>query len=149
MRSNKSTQGFIKYLEENSQLLLAVIATLLLFLSNFIFTQYFGFYMTLIIIIILTEVVIGSIFLLFNTTSLILALVLQEGLSPIEKQWVQQKTRKNLGIILIWLIFSIITFIIIAPNFGIIAGLYLLALIFIFKLAGTEENPFLEKRYEI
>jgi hypothetical protein len=105
--------------------------------------------MTLIIIIILTEVVIGSIFLLFNTTSLILALVLQEGLSPIEKQWVQHKTRKNLGIILIWLIFSIITFIIIAPNFGIIAGLYLLALIFIFKLAGTEENPFLEKRYEI
>ncbi|MHA2202893.1 MAG: hypothetical protein ACW991_04325 [Candidatus Hodarchaeales archaeon] len=149
MRSNKSTQEFIKYLEENSQLLLAVIATLLLFLSNFIFAQYFGFYMTLIIIIILTEVVIGSIFLLFNTTSLILALVLQEGLSPIEKQWVQHKTRKNLGIILIWLIFSIITFIIIAPNFGIIAGLYLLALIFIFKLAGTEENPFLEKRYEI
>ncbi|UCG04041.1 MAG: hypothetical protein JSW11_08645 [Candidatus Heimdallarchaeota archaeon] len=149
MRSNKSSQDFLKFLEENYQILFAIIAAFLLFLSNIIFTQDIGLYMAFTIITILIEVMVGSIFLLFNTTSLILALVLQEGLSPIEKRWVQQKTRKNLAIIVIWLLFSIFTFIIIAPNFGIIAGIYLIALIFIFKLAGTEENPFLERRYEI
>ncbi|MFX0014975.1 MAG: hypothetical protein ACFFB2_07630 [Promethearchaeota archaeon] len=149
MRSNKSIEGVLRYLEKNYEILIAIIATFFLFLSNFFFTQEIGFYMTMAIIIIIMEVIIGSIFLLFNTTSLILALVLQEGLSSIEKQWVQQKTRRNVGIIVTWLLFSIITFLIIAPNFGIIAGLYMLALIFIFRLAGVEENPFLERRYEI
>ena len=149
MRTNKSSKDFLKFLEENYQLLLAIIATFLLFLSNIIFTQDIGLYMAFTIITILIEVMVGFIFLLFNTTSLIIALVLQEGLSPIEKRWIRQKTRKNISIIIIWLLFSVLTFIIVAPNFGVIAGLYLLALIFIFKLAGVEENPFLERRYEI
>ena len=101
------------------------------------------------LIIILIEIIVGSIFLLFNTTTLVLAMVLQENLSTIEKQWVQQKMRKNVIIIFVWLVFAILTFVLIAPNLGIVAGLYLLSLILIFKLAGTEENPFLEKRYEI
>jgi hypothetical protein len=128
---------------------LASIAAVLLFISNIFFSYQNGIYLILTLSIIVIEIIIGSLFLLFNTTALVLASFIQSSLSPIEKRWVKQKIQKNAVVIIIWLLFSIFTFLIITPNLGIIAGLYLISLILIFRFAGQEENPFLEQIYEL
>lgn len=143
------TNNFIYFLQENNYRVLMITAAFLLMISNLFFSHEWGIYMTFLLVIILIEVIIASVFLLFNTTTLILAMFLQEGLSEIEKKWVQQRIRKNVTITSMWLLFIIASFLSIAPHLGIIAGMYLISLVIIFKIAGTEENPFLEKRYEM
>ena len=149
MQTNDPLSVLKTFIKENEKLSIAFFAAIFLFISNFLFLEVSGLYMIIILVIILIEVIIGAIFLLFNTTTAILAMFLQEGLSDPEKKWIQHKVKRNSIIIGIWLLFSVGTFVIIAPNLGVIAGVYLIALILIFKYADVEENPFLEKRYEI
>ena len=149
MRANDSLSSLKNLIEENNTLFITIFSAVFLFISNFLFLEVSGLYMILILVVILVEVIVGAIFLLFNTTTAILAMFLQEGLSDPEKKWIQYKVKRNSIIIGIWLLFSGFTFVIIAPNLGVIAGVYLIALILIFKYADVEENPFLEKRYEI
>ncbi len=149
MQTKDRLSSLMALIEENTSFYIAFIAAIFLSISNFFFVEVSGLYMILMLVVILVEVIIGAIFLLFNTTTAILAMFLQEGLSDPEKKWIQSKVRRNSIIIGIWLIFSGITFVIIAPNLGVIAGVYLIALILIFKYADVEENPFLEKRYEM
>ncbi|WP_455140621.1 hypothetical protein [Candidatus Hodarchaeum mangrovi] len=106
--------------------------------------------MIIIIATIIIEVLIGSIFLLYNTASLMLALFFPDTLSKPEKEWIQIQMRKNVIIIIIWLVTVIGTFLIIGSFFGlgVVSSLYLLSLIMLYHYAGKEENPFLERRYE-
>ena len=107
--------------------------------------------MIAIIAIIIVEVLIGSIFLLYNTASLMLVLFFPDTLSEPEKDWTKIQMRKNITIIFIWIITVVGTFLIIGSIFGlgIVSSLYLLSLILLYHYAGTEENPFLEQRYEL
>ena len=107
--------------------------------------------MVLIIAIIIIEDLIGSIFLLYDTASLMLALFFPDTLSEPEKAWLRIQMRKHIVIIIIWLVTVIGTFLIIGSIFGlsIVSSLYLLSLILLYHYAGTDENPFLEQRYEL
>ncbi|MFX0170524.1 MAG: hypothetical protein ACFE9L_01260 [Candidatus Hodarchaeota archaeon] len=149
MNLNRNFEELKNLIRESYYELLASIGAVLLFVSNLFFSYNNGIYLILTLSIIVIEIIIGSLFLLFNTTALVLASLIQSSLSPIEKRWVKQKIQKNSIVIVIWLIFSILTFLIITPHLGVIAGLYLVSLIMIFRFAGKEENPFLEQTYEL
>lgn len=107
--------------------------------------------MTLIIATIIVEVLIGSIFLLYNTASLMLAKFFPDTLTEPEKAWIRIQMRKNIVVIFIWITTIIGTFLIIGSFFGlgVVSSLYLLSLIILYHYAGTDENPFLEQRYEL
>jgi len=130
---------------------LGIIGVILLFISNYIFDFREGLYMIIIIATIIVEVLIGSIFLLYNTASLMLAIFFPDTLSKSEKEWIQIQMRNNIIIIIIWLVTVIGTFLIIGSFFGlgVVSSLYLLSLILLYHYAGKEENPFLERRYEL
>jgi hypothetical protein len=105
-----------------------------------------GGYFVLIIGIIIVTILIGSMFLLYNTTILFLSVMFQEGLSDIEKTWINVRLRRNLLIILIWVVSTFLTFFMPDNSLGIIAAIFLIALLILFEIAGVEENPFLESR---
>ncbi|NHJ01356.1 MAG: hypothetical protein EAX86_04395 [Candidatus Heimdallarchaeota archaeon] len=128
-----------------------LIGVIFLFISGFFFNFREGIYMTLIIATIIVEVLIGSIFLLYNTASLMLAKFFPDTLTEPEKAWIRIQMRKNIVIIFIWITTIIGTFLIIGSFFGlgVVSSLYLLSLIILYHYAGTDENPFLEQRYEL
>ena len=128
---------------------MALIGAVILFFSDLIYSPNDGLYMIFVFIVILGEFIIGSLFLLFNMTSMALIIFLQEDLSIDERIWVEQKLKRNAKIIVIWLVTTFVPFLLFAPNFGFIASVFLLNLVLIFNLATVEENPFLEHRYEL
>jgi len=119
---------------------------LLCFLSNFTMPVRSGGYVILILGIILTTVLIGSMFLLFNTTILALSAMFKEGLSDVETQWINIRLRRNFLIILIWFVSVFLTFFMQKDKLGNIASIYLISILILFKVDGVEENPFLEKQ---
>ena len=119
---------------------------ILCFLSNFIMPVRSGGYVVLILGIILITILIGSMFLLFNTTILALRVMLKEGLSDVEKRWINIRLRRNLLIIMIWFVSVFLTFFMPKDQLGTIACLYLISILILFKVAGVEENPFLEQQ---
>ncbi len=126
-----------------------IILAISLFVSNLIIPIQVGLYFIFVLAVIIATILIGSMFLLYNTTILFLALLLKEGLSQEEKTWVNRRVGRNILIIVIWVGSSIITFTLTNQILGIIASILLVSLLLIFHVAGVEENPFLEKRYEI
>jgi hypothetical protein len=148
-RKSTLAERFKDLVAQHPYSVIAVIGTLALFFIDLIISPTNTIYMTIILIIIIAEVIIGSVFLLFNTTVVVLALFLQDGLSAVEKKWIKNRIKDNSIIIIIWIASAAISFLIFGLNIGIIAALYLVALILIFNFAGVEENPFLEQRYEL
>ncbi len=126
-----------------------VVLAISLFVSSFIIPIENGIYFVFVLAVIITAILIGSVFLLYNITILFIALFFQEGLSKIEKTWVNHRVKRNFGVTMIWLSASIIVFLLPNQVLGIIASIFLGSLLLIFRVAGIEENPFLEKRYEI
>ncbi len=119
---------------------------ILCFLSNFIMPVRSGGYVILIIGIILITVLIGSMFLLFNTTILALSVMFKEGLSEVETRWINIRLRRNFLIIMIWFVSVFLTFFMPKDQLGTIASIYLISILILFKVAGVEENPFLEQQ---
>lgn len=131
--------------ERRYSVLLSIIAVSF-FLGDFFVSNGLFVYFNLVIII--TEFIVVAVILIFNTSSLILALFFQEHLSEMEEKWVKQKIKRNSVVVFIWLITTMITILLFAPRLGIIASIYLFVLIFVLNYASVEENPFLERRYE-
>lgn len=131
-----------------------VILAASIFISSFIIPIENGLYFMIVIAIIIATILIGSVFLVYNTSVLAIAVFFQEGLSEVEKTWINQRLSRNIVIIGIWVSTSIIAFFLISlifpDNFlGIIASFFIIIILLIFHIAGVEENPFLEVRYEL
>ena len=123
-----------------------VILAILCFLSNFIMPVLTGGFVILFLVIILITVLIGSMFLLYNTTILALSAMFKEGLSDIETQWINKRLQRNFLIIIIWFVSVLLSFFMPKDQLGTIASVYLLSILILFKAAGVDENPFLEKQ---
>ena len=96
--------------------------------------------------IIIVAVLVGSMFLLYNTTILALSFMLKEGLSEAETKWINMRLRRNLLIIFIWFISVFLTFFMPKDQLGTIASVYLISVLILFKVASIDENPFLEQQ---
>lgn len=131
-----------------------VILAASIFVSSFIIPIENGLYFMIVIAIIIATILIGSVFLVYNTSVLAIAIFFQEGLSEVEKTWINQRLSRNIVVIGIWVSTSIIAFFLISlifpDNFlGIIASFFIIIILLISHIAGVEENPFLEVRYEL
>jgi len=131
-----------------------VILAASIFVSSFIIPVENGLYFMTVIAIIIATILIGSVFLVYNTSVLAIAVFFQEGLSEVEKTWINQRLSRNIVVIGIWVSTSIIAFFLISlifpDNFlGIIASFFIIIILLISHIAGVEENPFLEVRYEL
>ena len=123
-----------------------ITLAILCFLSSFIMPVRSGGYVILILGIIIIAVLIGSMFLLYNTTILALSVMFKEGLSEAETKWINSRLRRNFVIILIWFVSVFLTFFMPKDQLGTIASIYLISILILFKVAGVEENPFLEQQ---
>lgn len=126
-----------------------IVLAIGLFISSFIIPIENGGYFIFVLAVIITSILIGSVFLLYNITILFMAIFFQEGLSQTEKTWVHHRMKRNFAVTMIWISAAIIVFLIPNQVLGIIASIFLTSLLLITHVAGIEENPFLEKRYEI
>ncbi|MFX0051667.1 MAG: hypothetical protein ACFE8U_10285 [Candidatus Hermodarchaeota archaeon] len=141
--------GRIKQLiQEFPYSFLALLGVIILIFISSVVSITEGPFLIIMFSIIVAEVIIGSVFLLFNTSSLLLAMFFQDDLSEFELTWVKQKMKRNMIIIFLWLLTILGSFFLVGGNLGIVAALYLLALVVLFHSAGLEENPFIEQRYE-
>ncbi|MHA1940368.1 MAG: hypothetical protein ACXACP_01210 [Candidatus Hodarchaeales archaeon] len=146
MENRSYYEEFKNWIAKNTYKTGVLVLALACFLSSFIIPIQMGGYFVLIIGIIIVTILIGSMFLLYNTTILFLSVMFQEGLSDIEKTWINVRLRRNLLIILIWVVSTFLTFFMPDNSLGIIAAIFLIALLILFEIAGVEENPFLESR---
>ncbi|MFX0182464.1 MAG: hypothetical protein ACFE95_05200 [Candidatus Hodarchaeota archaeon] len=149
MNLNNLTQQIKLWGSNNPKEVTTVFLAIGLFVSSFIIPIENGLYFMIVIAIIIGTILIGSVFLVYNTSVLAIAIFYQEGLSEAEKTWVNHRISRNIIIIGIWVTASVITFFLIGQILGIIASLFLITLLLIFRIAGAEENPFLEMRYEL
>ena len=146
MSLKKNYDSLVKWIHSHQYETGVIGLAILCFISNFIMPVRSGGYVILILGIILITVLIGSMFLLFNTTILALSAMFKEGLSDAETKWINIRLRRNFLIILIWFVSVFLTFFMPKDQLGTIASIYLISILILFKVAGVEENPFLEQQ---